>query len=85
MLALDILLYIWLSLICCMCSRLCYEVYIQKHPTSCMRISYMKRKLFSVFNKDEPLIHSTEMTDSIVDADVHYTADDPPEWVRESA
>lgn len=84
MLALDVFLYVWIGLICCMCSRLCYEEHTRRNPTTKIRFSYLKRKFFCMFQKNEPLISDTEMSGSVIDVEEQYRADDPPKWVQES-
>ena len=79
--SIDIFLCFWLGLVCCMCTRLCYEEHTERHPNSRISYSYMKRKLCFCC-KDNPLIEESEMTDS------HYTQVnkaeecDPPQWVN---
>ena len=83
MLALDIFLYIWLCLICCMCSHLCYEEHQQRNPNTRFNFIYVKRKLSVLFGNQEPVNlnqNLVEMTGSY--ADLEAQPDDPPDWVR---
>lgn len=81
MVPIDIFLFIWLGLVCCMCTRLCYEEHRERYPNSTISYSYIKRKLCFCC-KEKPLIEESEMTDS------HYTQvgkteeGDPPHWVH---
>ena len=81
MLVLDIFLYIWLGLIFCMCTRLCYEEHQQRHPNTRFNFTYMKRKLSILFDKQEPLILESELTESFHDLET-TPPDEPPDWVR---
>ena len=61
MTALDIFLYVWICIICCMCSRLCYEVQRETHPDS--RCIYC-RKLFSWSKPPLIVLDDSEMVDN---------------------
>lgn len=82
MIALNVFMYIWLILLCCMCSRLCYEEQQQRHPDNRFNCNKIKKKLCP----REPLIEESELTESIcIDNDEHDDDDienTPPRWVN---
>lgn len=82
MLILDIFVYIWLSLICCMCTRLCYEEHRERQKNYIMSFSCIKDKLCCLFgrNKREPLIQESELVDSIYNDN---DEESPPRWVHD--
>ena len=81
MLVVDLFLYTWLSLICCMCTRLCYEVHLEKYPNSKFSYTYVKRKTYSVlYHSREPLIQESELSESVTD--IERPVEEPPDWVR---
>lgn len=80
MLILDIFLYFWLSLVCCMCTTLCYEEHRERYPNSEFTITNIKKR----FKKShEPLISENELTESVTDIEAQpVDPDEPPHWVQ---
>lgn len=80
MLVLNIFMYIWLSLVCCMCTRLCYEEHMERHPSTRWNCSYIKRKC--CFWKYKPIIQESELVESFHDVEQNQN-DEPPSWVHQ--
>lgn len=78
---LDIFVYIWLSLVCCMCTRICYEEHQQRNPNMRIDFAYVKRKVCACFRRNDPLIVENEMTASYSNLECQ-PSDDPPSWVQ---
>lgn len=75
-------MYIWLSIACCMCTRICYEEHRERNPQTRLSLTYIKRKCCCCLNSYKPIITENELTESFHDVEERMNDDEPPDWTR---